>query len=534
MQINLLENFERTVKDNNEKIAVKHRENKISFGELKDKAQKLGTILTIKMQKTKNHPIAVFLPKEINTVIADIGIMYSSNFFMNLDVKTPRERIDNILKQIEPIAIITDEKNKENLDNISIPCVLLDCVNWEDICVDEQLLLQQREGMIDTDPLCIINTSGSTGTPKGVVLNHRSFFDFMTVSNEKFAFCGSEVLGSLSPVVFDIFNFEMCMMMFYGSQLVLLDSYLASFPARLLEMLVSNNISLIFWVPSIMVTIANMRLLEKIELPDLKMVWFAGEVFPTKQFLYWFDNLPQVRFVNLYGPIEITLDCTYYEIKQRPEENEPLPIGIPYKNTDILILNDKDRKCAIDEEGELCVRGTSLAMGYYNNTEKTAEVFVQNPLNSSYPELIYRTGDIVSLRKDGNIIFKGRKDSLIKHMGYRIELGEIEHVIENKLKLVKYCCAVYQYARKEIILYYENEQEISIKEFRVALKRIFPAYMIPNIYERMDMLPRNVNGKIDRYMLKTKANREKEILFGGGRLRRNNNWINVGQIGRAS
>jgi acyl-coenzyme A synthetase/AMP-(fatty) acid ligase len=195
-------------------------------------------------------------------------------------------------------------------------------------------------------------------------------------------------------------------------------------------------------------------------------------------------------------------------VEKRPVESEPLPIGIPYHNTDVLLLNDENRKCAVGEEGELCVRGTSLAMGYYNNPEKTAAAFTQNPLNPSYPELIYRTGDMVYMREDGNIMFKGRKDSLIKHMGYRIELGEIEHVIENDLKLVKYCCAVYQYARKEIVLYYESENEMTDKDFRIVLSRVFPAYMIPTVFIRMDELPRNTNGKIDRLMLKNKANEE--------------------------
>jgi non-ribosomal peptide synthetase component F len=328
----------------------------------------------------------------------------------------------------------------------------------------------------------------------------------MAVSQEKFGFDGSEILGSLSPVVFDIFDFELCMLMMFGSQIVLLDAMLAAFPARLLESLAANHVSFIFWVPSILVNIANMQLLDKIALPDLKLVWFAGEVFPTKQFLVWYDKLPQTKFANLYGPIEITLDCTYYEVKERPLENEALPIGVPYRNTDVLILNDKDEKCGVEEEGELCVRGTSLAMGYYNNPEKTAAAFVQNPLNKSYLELIYRTGDMAYVRKDGNIIFKGRKDSLIKHMGYRIELGEIEHVVENDLKLVNYCCAVYQYEKKEIVLFYENDAEIADKDFRKEISKVFPSYMIPSVYVRMDELPRNTNGKIDRLLLKNKVN----------------------------
>lgn len=508
MKINLLDRFEKTVLKNPGEIAVKHREHEITFAELRRRSQILGMILLEKTGGAINEPVAVFLPKEINTVIADIAIMYSSNPFMNLDVNTPKERIMNIFALIQPVAVVTNQKYAENLDCISIPVIVIDENLFNEMNADEMLLDTRKRRLVDTDPLCIINTSGSTGTPKGVVLNHRSFFDFIDASNEQFGFDGSEIMGSLSPVVFDIFDFELCMLMVNGSKLVLLDAVLASFPARLLEALNDNYVNFIFWVPSIMVNIANMQLLERIPLASLKLVWFAGEVFPTKQFLYWFDHLPHTKFANLYGPIEITLDCTFYEVKERPPESEPLPIGIPYRNTDVLLLNDKDERCAIGEEGELCVRGTSLAMGYYNNPEKTNAAFTQNPLNHSYPELIYRTGDIAYMRDDGNIIFKGRKDSLIKHMGYRIELGEIEHMLENDLKLVKYCCAVYRQQKKTIVLYYENDVEIDNKDFRKALTSVFPSYMIPNVFVKMEHLPRNANGKIDRLLLKNKANEE--------------------------
>ena len=216
--------------------------------------------------------------------------------------------------------------------------------------------------------------------------------------------------------------------------------------------------------------------------------------------------LSHTLFANLYGPIEITLDCTYFIVNREIADDEPLPIGIPYRNTDILILNDKDELIKEGEEGELCVRGTSLAMGYYNNPEKTAAAFVQNPLNISYPEVIYRTGDIVAKNSFGEIVFKGRKDSLVKHLGYRIELGEIEHVIVNTLKMAKNGCVVYQTARKEITLFYESETEISSAEFRKQIAGILPKYMIPTVYIRMDEMPRNNNGKIDRLMLKNQIN----------------------------
>lgn len=250
-----------------------------------------------------------------------------------------------------------------------------------------------------------------------------------------------------------------------------------------------------------------MGLLEQIKLPDLRLVWFAGEVFPTKQFNIWRKDLPQTKFANFYGPIEITLDCVYYNIERIIADDEPIPIGKPFRNTSILILDEDNHNITEQgKEGELCVRGTSLAMGYYNNPEKTSAAFVQNPLNHSYPEIIYRTGDVVFINQLGEIVFKGRKDSLIKHMGYRVELGEIEHVIINTLKLVKNGCVVYHYQKKEITLFYENPTEITPAEFRKAISNMLPKYMIPSVFIRLDEMQRNTNGKIDRLFYKNQVN----------------------------
>ena len=183
-------------------------------------------------------------------------------------------------------------------------------------------------------------------------------------------------------------------------------------------------------------------------------------------------------------------------------DEEPIPIGFPCRNTDILILNEQDQPVAANEEGELCVRGSSLAMGYYNSPEKTAAAFVQNPLNKAYPELIYRTGDLVFHNDLGEIIFKGRKDTLVKHSGYRVELGEIEHVIVNTLQLVKNGCAVYDYEKKEIVFFYESEQPLETAVLRREIGKQLPRYMIPGRFVYMELLPRNTNGKIDRLRLK--------------------------------
>ena len=504
MYKSVLDYFEETVQQVPEKMAVRHKGEECTFAGITGKGTKLGSYIIKLAGSVKNRPIVVLLPKSIEAVVSDLGISYSCNIFNNLDIKTPVHRLENIIKLLKPVMVITKDAYKDIMDweKYGVTLLNLDSIDESQMCVNQEELQKRRNELIDTDPFCIINTSGSTGTPKGVVLNYRSFFDFVKWADETFFFDGEEIIGALSPIVFDIYDFELCLMMFKGATIVLLDSSLGVFPARLLEELQNKEVNFIFWVPTIMVNIANMDLLAKIPLPKLKTVWFAGEVFPTKQFNYWKKMVPQAVFANLYGPIEITLDCIYYIVDKEYADDEPLPIGIPCNNTDILLLNEEDQPCGISEEGEICVRGTSLAMGYYNNPEKTNAVFVQNPLNHSYPELIYRTGDIASLEEDGLIHFKGRKDSLIKHQGYRIELGEIEHEIVNNLKLVPNCCVVYDKDNKQIVLFYENNG-ISEKEIRKALAVSFPRYMIPTQYHEMEELPRNTNGKIDRLKLST-------------------------------
>lgn len=508
MKVSLIELFEETVKKYPQKVAVIDKDREIVFSDLHRKSLQLASAL-MALGIGQNRPVGVFLDKSIESVYADLGILYAGDFYMNLDIKTPAERIRNILQLVEPAAIISTTRQIKSIEGIipsTMKVILLDEAGGT-ADVDSADIIGRLSTIIDTDPSCIINTSGSTGTPKGVVLNHKSFFDFIDWAIDTFHFDDDLVMGSLSPIVFDIYSFELCMLMAKASTLVVLPAHLAAFPAKILEVLEQHKVNFLFWVPTIMVNIANMDLLSAFKLKSLRTVWFAGEVFPTKQFNYWHHHLSEVTFANLYGPIEITLDCTYYIINKEIPDEEPLPIGYPCRNTDILILDDEDR--AVTEpgvEGELCVRGTSLAMGYYNNPEKTAAAFVQNPLNKAYPELIYRTGDIVCLNDEGLIMFKGRKDNIVKHMGYRTDLGEIEHVIINTLKLVKNGCIVYNQSDKQITLFYEAAEEIPVSEFRLQIGKVLPKYMIPTTFHHLEQLQRNANGKIDRLFYKKQVN----------------------------
>jgi acyl-coenzyme A synthetase/AMP-(fatty) acid ligase len=250
----------------------------------------------------------------------------------------------------------------------------------------------------------------------------------------------------------------------------------------------------------VLVNVANLKALDSVPCDGLKKILFAGEVMPARQLNYWRQRLPGALYANLYGPTEITVDCTYYIVDRAFQDDEAVPIGVACRNTDVLILNEQNRPAAVNEPGELCVRGSSLALGYWNNPEQTAKAFTQNPLHSHYPELIYRTGDLVFRNERGEIMFIGRKDFQIKHQGYRIELGEIETAVL-ALPEIENACVLYHQAKKEITLFFEAKVKLGPADIRPRLTERLPKYMFPTVFHQLDALPRNANGKIDRPVL---------------------------------
>ncbi len=481
-----------------DKTAYADENKEITFSELRAQARAIASELT--QRGLFKKPVAIFLEKGVDVLVSFMGAAYSCNFYSPIDVDMPGSRVNKILEVLEPAVVITTGTLREVFSAYDYKgeFLLLEEVLVSDV-QDDALEAARGKG-IDTDLLYVLFTSGSTGVPKGVTINHRAVIDYIDWVTETFDITEKDSLGNQAPFYFDNSILDIYSTLKTGATTYIIPKTLFAQPVLLLEYLKEKKINTIFWVPSALIVVAKLKAFKNVDLSDtLRRVLFCGEVMPNKQLNVWRRFLPDVQYANLYGPTEITDACTYYIVDREFSDEEPLPIGFPMPNTDILVLNEENEPVTGEEPGELCVRGTSLSMGYYKNPEKTKEAFVQNPLNQAVPELIYRTGDVVKYNERGEIIYLSRKDFQIKHMGHRIELGEIETAVSSLPEISLNCC-LYDEKRQKIVLFIEEELEKAYINEKIS--HLVPEYMLPNKVVRVEKMPINANGKIDRVKLK--------------------------------
>lgn len=532
---NVLEFIERSAERYPDKLAVADENGGVTYSQLELMAKKIGAWIHKMTGGEHIKPVAVLLDKKPESVAAYMGVMYSGNFYVVLDAEMPDVRAEAILGTLRPAAIVTDSVHMEQAekmvrDHVSAAtssaaankagsCKPSDSraeashtaiFNLDDLDGDVpvDVLKDIRRKMIDTDPAYALFTSGSTGVPKGAVVSHANIIAYINWYTETFGIDENTVFGNQTPFYFSMSVSDLYSTLKSGATLYIIPKAYFTFPMKLMEFLATYKINTIYWVPSALQIVANYKMFQYAKLPELKKVLFAGEVMPTRPLNYWIQNLPDAMYANLFGPTETTDICTYYIVDRPFRDDEPLPMGYACDNCDVFVIDsngcevspDVDPETGYSSEGELYVRGSFVALGYYGNEDKTRDAFVQNPLNDKYPELVYRTGDLVKYNRYGELVYISRKDYQIKHMGYRIELGEIEAAAGAIDGIRSYAC-IYDEADDKIVFIYEGRKKDDA-ELLEAFRRRVPHYMEPGRFVRVTAMPHNANGKIDRKRLK--------------------------------
>ena len=496
---NILEQFEAIEEQFPNKILFSDVESSVTFSQFKTRCKQVAS--EIAKRGLFNQPIAVVDHRNVNTLVAMFGIVYSGNHYVVLDGASPVERLAKICNVIEPRLILCEQQTaavaKDVIESLSLSVEMLDVETATEI--DEPQLAKIREKTVATDLVYILFTSGSTGTPKGTVINHANILSYMQWYVKTFDIDQNTVFASQTPFYFSASVSDLYSALLAGATFNIIPRSYFSFPIQLVRFLNERKVNTIYWVPSALCLCANIKLFDYEKPQYLKKVMFAGEIMPMKQLNYWRRHLPNVQYANLFGPTEIVDICAYYKVDRQFKDDDSLPIGKHCEGLTTFIVGEDGKEITEPGKvGELYVRGPFVSNGYYKNEEATNKAFVQNPLHNLYPEKVYKTGDLVELNAYGEYEFVGRADFQIKRKGYRIELGEIERV-SGAMEKIDNAVALFDKDAELIILVYAGGRKPD--DVLAELRNKIPDYMLPEKVIKMAQLPINQSGKIDRKTL---------------------------------
>jgi amino acid adenylation domain-containing protein len=497
--------------------AVIDRERSLTYVELNKRSAQLANLL-LELGISRGDRVGLYLDKSLESLVGIYGILKAGAVYVPLDPNAPCARLAYIAANCDIRCMVTDEGKIGSLPELlaagapvrdlvvpnGSPEVVGDIHAGVDVhgpaALDSQPESDPSVESIDSDLAYILYTSGSTGLPKGVMLSHLNGLAFVNWAVEEFELRPEDRLSSHAPLHFDLSIFDIFAAAGVGAAVVLVPPETSYFPVEVVRFIEANRITVWYSVPSILSMLTMRGNLGVGNLPSLRSILFAGEVFPTKYLRRLMSLLPHVRFCNLYGPTETNV-CTFYEVPSLPEdETKPIPIGRAIANVEVFALTDSGALAAGDEVGELLVRGNTVMQGYWGDPDRTARGLVANPVSAELSDLTYRTGDLVRRLPDGNYDLLGRRDHQIKSRGYRIELGEIETTLYSHPDVLE--CAVIavpdDLVTNRIKAFVVVQNELDEKTLvRICAERL-PHYMIPEQFDFCAELPKTSTGKINR------------------------------------
>lgn len=486
------------------KIAVREEENTLTYSELEKRSQSVGTAL-IKYDCYK-QPVGVYMEKGILAVCSFFGIVSAGGFYCMLNTELPSTRLVQIQSVLQARLIITTTELKEKAEQIFAGCIICTAEELQNTPIDSSALSQIRNRMIDTDPLYINFTSGSTGVPKGIVVSHKSVLDFIDHFTGIFEINSADIVANQAPFDFDVSVKDIYSCLRTGATLLIVPKRLFSSPTELLDYICDNKVTVMIWAVSALCLISTFHALEYKTPKTVRKILFSGEVMPYKHLCCWMEYLPDTIYVNLYGPTEITCNCTYHILDKKRDYSSGIPVGKPFPNEDVFLLDDNNLRIIVPGTvGKIAVRGTALVLGYYRLEENNKQSFVQNPLNNAYPERIYLTGDLGKYDENGDLVFTGRIDNQIKYLGHRIELEEVEKAMSQMDGVDRCFCS---FEDGKLRGYYVGTVEKTA--LRSCMKETLPAFMIPGYIRKLQTMPMTKNGKIDRKRVMLEAKGEKQ------------------------
>lgn len=506
------------------KEAIAFQGDTITYADLESESNKLAYGLS-GIGIERGERVGIYMNRCITSIIGIFGILKAGATYVPLDPICPPSRLSYIMSKCEIRFLLTSQEKLKNIEQVfpaNSPLESIVVMNGLDSgakllgftkMIDWQEIREAAGGgdapcanTIDSDLAYILFTSGSTGNPKGVMLSHLNSLTFVNSAHDFFQIKMNDRFSNICPLHFDMSVFDLFVAFKAGATVVIIPETDAVFPVKLAEVIAKNKISVWNSVPSALSLLATYKNLDSHDLSSLRLILFAGELFPLKYLRRLQEVIPGARFCNMYGQTEAN-SSMYYWVEQLPADaNAPLPIGRSLPNFEVFTLDEDGKQVAEPgQEGELYVRASTVALGYWDEVEKTEKSFVQNPLRPDLSERVYKTGDLVHLDSDGNYVFLGRKDHMIKSRGYRIEIGEIETVLGNHPEIKN---AVVVPIHDELIgnriaviivpLSPGKTEKVEILKY---CSKHLPRYMIPEIIEFRDSLPATSSGKVDRKKL---------------------------------